>query len=354
MKKVRSLLAVLLTAAMVLSLSACGGKNGGGGSAPNTSIDVSAGTDAESGNNGSSGNSAGGADVIHAFGGGSSGGGYYTISNVLSQYFNDQGFGAFTAQPTTGGSQNGLLMQAGDLDIAVINGADCLAAYTGSSENFSEPYTNMRAIAVLYSGCLQMLVKNDESIQTLTDLTGRKFGIGGPGSGDNAHAKRVFTACGMDVEKDIVPQYIGVNESPDQLKDGQIDGFLNLGSVPYSVVTEHTLSGKGKVIGLTQEQIDALTTGENAVYFPEVIPAGSYEGQAEDIPTVALPTVLCVDAERISDELAYQITQAIYEDTAAICELYAGFDIDAQASLDAIKVPLHPGAEQYYKEIGLL
>ena len=354
MKKIRSLLAALLVTATLSTLTACGGGGGaastGGESSstnskPSTSIDLNQEDAAPSG---------GGEDAIHAFGGGSSGGGYYTISTVLSQYFNEKGFGSFTAQPTTGGGQNGLLMQAGDLDIAVINGADCLGAYTGSSESFSEPYTNMRALVVLYSGCLQMLVKNDDSIQNVTDLAGRKFGIGGPGSGDNAHAKRVFTACGMDVEKDIVPQYIGVNESSDQLKDGQIDGFINTASVPYSVITEHTMSGKGKVIGLTQEQIDALTTGEGAVYFQTVIPAGSYDGQDADIPTVALPTVLCVDAERISEDLAYQITKAMYEDTEALCELYAGFDIDAQASLDAIKVPLHPGAEKYYKEIGLL
>lgn len=342
MKKLKTLLTALMAAAIAFSATACGdspeGQEEGGVS---TSIDPSTVLEENT-------------DVIHAFGGGSSGGGYYTISNVLSQYFTDKGFGNFVAQPTTGGTQNGLLMQSGELDIAVINGADCMAAYTGSSENFSEPYTNMRAIAVLYSGCLQMLVANDDSINTVTDLEGRKFGIGGAGSGDNAHAVRVFEACGMSVEKDIEPQYIGVNESSDQLKDGQIDGFINMATVPYSVVTELTMSGKGKLIGLTEEQVEALTGEEDSVYAPYTIPAGSYDNQTEDIPTVSLPTILCVDAERISEDAAYQITKAIYEDTEALCELYAGFDIDAQASLDSIKIPLHDGAAKYYQEIGLL
>lgn len=155
MKKVKSLFTTLLAVIMLFTLTACGGESSS--STPSTSIDPNA--LLEKAEEASSDDGA-----IHAFGGGSSSGGYYTISNVLSQYFNDHGFGSFTAQPTTGGGQNGLLMQAGDLDIAVINGADCLAAYTGSSENFSEPYSNMRTIAVLYSGSLQMLVANDDSI----------------------------------------------------------------------------------------------------------------------------------------------------------------------------------------------
>lgn len=123
-------------------------------------------------------------------------------------------------------------------------------------------------------GCLQMLVANDDSINRVTDLEGRKFGIGGAGSGDNAHAIRVFEACGMSIDDDIDAQYIGVNESSDQLKDGQIDGFINMASIPYSVVTELTMSGKGKLIGLTEEQVEALTAGEDAVYSPYTIPPG--------------------------------------------------------------------------------
>lgn len=272
---------------------------------------------------------------------------------MLAQYFSDNGLGNYSAQPTTGGVQNGLLMQSGELDVAIINGANCMEAYTASSDNFSEPYTDLRAIAVLYSGCFQMAVANDDSIQAMTDLAGRKIGIGGTGSGDNGHAKRVFSACGFGVEG-IDPQYIGVNEATDQLKDGQIDGFVNVGSVPLSVITEITMSGKGKIIGLTDEEVEKLTTGDDSVYFPYTIPANSYDNQPQEIKTVALPTVLCVDAERISEETAYEMTKLIYENVDTLKGLYAGFDIDPQASLDAIKIPLHPGAEKYYQELGLL
>lgn len=110
MKKLKSLLAALLAVTMALTATACGNTDGQQEGGVSTSIDPSTVLEENS-------------DVIHAFGGGSSGGGYYTISNVLSQYFTDNGFGNFIAQPTTGGSQNGLLMQAGELDLAVINGA---------------------------------------------------------------------------------------------------------------------------------------------------------------------------------------------------------------------------------------
>ena len=166
MKKLKSLLAALLAVTMALTATACGNTDGQQEGGVSTSIDPSTVLEENS-------------DVIHAFGGGSSGGGYYTISNVLSQYFTDNGFGNFIAQPTTGGA----------------------------------------------------------------------------GSGDNAHAIRVFEACGMSIDDDIDAQYIGVNESSDQLKDGQIDGFINMASIPYSVVTELTMSGKGKLIGLTEEQV---------------------------------------------------------------------------------------------------
>ena len=113
------------------------------------------------------------------------------------------------------------------------------------------------------------------------------------------------------------------------------------------------MAGKAKVIGFTQEQADALCAGDSSVYFQTVIPAGSYDNQTEDLITVAIPTVMCVDAERIDDEVAYMITKAIYEDPA-MSELYAGFDIDAQTSVDGVKIPFHDGAIKYYKEIGLM
>ncbi len=347
----KSFTAVVLAIAMILALAGCSGSSG---SAPNANIPITETTDAAPSVTGSS--DAGYSpvdDAIHAFGGGSSGGGYYTISSVLSQFFNDNNLGTFTAQATTGGSQNGLLMQEGSLDIAVINGANCMEAYTGSTKNFSEPYQNLRAVAVLYSGSFQMLVANDDSIKGMNDLKGRKVGIGGPGSGDNGHAERIFTACGFGVPG-VNAQYIGVTESTDQLKDGQISGFVNVASVPYSVATELTMSKKAKLIGLEADVISALTTKDDSVYFATTIPAGSYEGQSEDIQTVALPTVLCVDAERISDELAYNITKIIYENVDELKGLYAGFDIDPKASVEAMKIPVHDGAVKYYKELGLM
>lgn len=161
MKKTGKILALTLASLMALSaLAGCGSK---------TVDDQQQGTPAVD-------------NTIHIIGGGSSGGGYHTISTVLAQYFSDNGLGNYSAQPTTGGVQNGLLMQSGELDVAIINGANCMEAYTASSDNFSEPYTNLRAIAVLYSGCFQMAVANDDSIQAMTDLAGRKIGIGGTGS----------------------------------------------------------------------------------------------------------------------------------------------------------------------------
>ena len=128
MKKTGKILALTLASLMALSaLAGCGSK---------TVDDQQQGTPAVD-------------NTIHIIGGGSSGGGYHTISTVLAQYFSDNGLGNYSAQPTTGGVQNGLLMQSGELDVAIINGANCMEAYTASSDNFSEPYTDLRAIAVI-------------------------------------------------------------------------------------------------------------------------------------------------------------------------------------------------------------
>ena len=88
------------------------------------------------------------------------------------------------------------------------------------------------------------------------------------------------------------------------------------------------------------------------VYFAYTIPANIYKDQTEEIQSVALPTVLCVDANRISDELAYESTKNLYENVEEVNELYAGFDLDPQKTIDALKIPLHDGAKKYYEEIG--
>jgi len=287
-------------------------------------------------------------------GGGSSGGQYYAMSTTFSQFFNDiGGLGAFTAYPTTGTGQNLAFMASGEIEFAIIASCIGVDALNGVNDWEGKQYDGLRAMAFLYPTYMQFFCATDSGIETFGDLKGHKIAVGAAGGGDQFVMRKLL--AGMDLTfDDITPEYVGAADSVEMMRDGHIEVAPGFTNIPFSTMVELTNADRAYLIPLEDDLIKKLTEGDSAEFFPLTIPAGTYKGQDEDIPTVGMGTLFCADAS-VSEEQIYQMTKVIYENMEDLSSRHAAIAEMAAEQVDQIKgVPLHPGAERYYKEIGIL
>ena len=276
-------LSLVLALAMTLSLAACGGSNSATdeGKTPEQSTDSSNTSASET-------NSSIDPSALYAIGGGATGGTFNAMGATFTQFFNDgKVYGQFSATATTGGVQNIMFMQNGTCDFGIIGLSVLVDAVDGTNAFDGKPYEDVKVIAPLYNAYFQQFCTKD--IKTEADLRGKKLVVGGPGSGDEATAKQLYTLMGMSFD-DFDPQYLGSNEGIEAMKDGHADGAIAVTQLPFSSFLELTNAGKAYLMPLSQETIDkACEPGEHSipVWFRATIPANTYKTQPEDIATIA-------------------------------------------------------------------
>ena len=227
-------------------------------------------------------------------------------------------------------------------------------AIDGTNAFDGKPHEDVKVIAPLYNAYFQQFCTKD--IKTEADLRGKKLVVGGPGSGDEATAKQIYTLMGMSFD-DFDPQYLGSNEGIEAMKDGHADGAIAVTQLPFSSFLELTNAEKAYLMPLSQETIDkACEPGEHSipVWFRATIPANTYKTQPEDIATIAQGSYLCCRGD-LSDELVYELTKYIWENVGDLNMLHAAL---ANLTIDDVKdcadLPIHPGALKYYQEQGIL
>jgi TRAP transporter TAXI family solute receptor len=153
---------------------------------------------------------------------------------------------------------------------------------------------------------------------------------------------------------DFKPEFVGAADSVELIRDGHLDAAPGFTNIPWSTMVELTNADKVSLIGIENDLIQKLTTGAEAEFYPLTIPAGTYKGQDKDVKTIGMGTILCIDSS-ISDEQVYALTKAIYDNAKDLSARHASIANIAPDQVSQIKgIPLHPGAEKYYKEVGAL
>jgi TRAP transporter TAXI family solute receptor len=191
-------------------------------------------------------------------------------------------------------------------------------------------------------------------IERVADLRGRTVSIGSPGSGTAILAVRILEAAGLDPERDLRTQALGVAQSADALKDGKVDAFFWNGGLPTAAVVElvNTPGLTARFIS-TEEMLPRLqqTYGES-LYYRALIPKGTYENDAE-IPVVAVANLLVV-SEAMPEELAHDITRLLFEKQDQLAAIHPqARELSLNTALTGSPVPYHPGAIRYYRERGV-
>jgi hypothetical protein len=189
----------------------------------------------------------------------------------------------------------------------------------------------------------------DSGITSLEDLRGKRVSVGAPGSGTEVNAQAILTANGITYD-DITPERLNFNETADALRDGDIDaGFWSVGP-PTSSIMNLAATRSIVLIPLSEEEIANSRAAEPA-FAPYTLTAGMYDGMGEDVPSLGIPNAFVVNAD-MDDELAYQVTKAIFEHVEDLRAIHpAANDTTVEFTMASTPIPLHPGAIRYFEEI---
>ena len=211
----------------------------------------------------------------------------------------------------------------------------------------------LRAIANLYPESVHVVVRKGSNIKTLADLKGKRVSIDEPGSGTIVNARAMLAAAGVS-ERDIKPEYLKQQQSAEKLKDGALDAYFQTTGYPQGTLTELAATNGFELLAIEGEQRDKIMA-QYKFFAKDKIPDGTYK-DVKGVETIAVGAQWTTTSKQ-PDDLVYEITKALWSDKtrAAMDAGHAkGKDIKKETALQGVGIPLHAGAEKFYKEIGLI
>jgi TRAP transporter TAXI family solute receptor len=258
------------------------------------------------------------------------------------------------AQSSNGSVGNVNAIHAGALESGFAQSDVAYWAYTGTGiYEGQEKVDNLRAIANLYPESLHLVARKGAEIASIKDLKGKRVSLDEPGSGTLVDARIVLDAFGLS-EDDLEVDYIKPSPAVAKIRDNQLDAFLIVAGYPTGSVVELSSSVGADLVPIDGPEVESLL--QNYQFFArDLIPAGTYERIGET-PTISVGAQWVVGAE-VDEELVYGITKALWHENARNLLDHGhgkGKAITLETALDGIGIPLHPGAERYYREVGLL
>ncbi|SDG89195.1 TAXI family TRAP transporter solute-binding subunit [Alloyangia pacifica] len=254
-------------------------------------------------------------------------------------------------QSTKASVENLNLLQQGRGEIGFALGDSVKDAYEGNADvGFSKPLDKLRAIAAIYPNYIQIAASADAGVTTATELAGKSVSVGAAKSGTEVNARKILGALGMSYDDLGKVEYLPFAESVELMKNRQLDATLQSSGLGSAALKDLSSTQDVSYVSIPAEVADTL----GAPYAAGVIPAGTYPGQDADIPTLAITNILVTSTD-VSDELAYQMTKLLFENLDQLKAAHAAAGaIDIQNAIKNSPIPMHPGAEKYYKEQGLM
>ena len=286
---------------------------------------------------------------------GGTGGVYYPIggglANILSKYV--PGMQA-TAEVTGGSVDNLKLIATGKPYIAFSMADAGQDAYRGE-DKFKGTKVPLRTLMVLYPNRMHVVTIESTGITKMSDLKGKRVSTGSPGSATEVMAFRVIEAAGLDKDRDMTRERLGVAESVNAIKDRKIDAFFWVGGLPTAAVTDlaNTPGIKIKMIDHASA-VAAMNKKYGQLYVEDVIPKTMYRGMDADNHQATVWNIL-VSNENLSDQTAYNIVKTIFDhkaDLVAVHKESENFLLENQKAA-ASPIPFHPGAIKYFTERGV-
>jgi TRAP transporter TAXI family solute receptor len=211
----------------------------------------------------------------------------------------------------------------------------------------------LRAITNLYPESFHLVARKGSGIKSVTDLRGKRVSLDEPGSGTLVDARLILAAYGLE-EKDLKAEYFRAQQVADNLKNGTIDAFFSVSGWPQSAIAELATTVGIELVPIAGPQIDKLLS-QYSFFGADTIPDDAYKGVA-GVRTISVHA-LWVTSSKLPDELIYNVTAALWNpNTRKLLDSghVKGRDIRLETALTGLGIPLHAGAEKFYKEKGLV
>ncbi|MGB9368819.1 MAG: TAXI family TRAP transporter solute-binding subunit [Xanthobacteraceae bacterium] len=284
---------------------------------------------------------------------GGTGGTYYPVGGMIANAISTPTINV-SAVATNGAVANVNGIVGGSMESG-FSQADVNAwAYTATGIYEGKPkIEELRVIANLYPESVHVVVRKGAGIKSLADLKGKRVSIDEPGSGTLVNARALLAAYGVS-EKDIRPEYLKQVQSAEKFKDGSLDAYFQTTGYPQGTLTELAATNGFELLAIEGDARDKLMA-QFKFFAKDRIPDGTYK-DVKGVDTVAVGAQWTTSSKQ-PDDLVYEITKALWSDktrTAMDAGHAKGKEIRKETALLGVSIPLHPGAEKFYKEAGLV
>ena len=252
---------------------------------------------------------------------------------------------------TEGSMANLRLIQQGYLDVAIVQNDTLYDAINGYDEYKDKAIGDERsfsAVTYLYTEAVQVVVKKDSGIKSITDLKDKRVSVGQEESGVFNNAIDVLSVYGISLD-DITYEHLNFEDSAEALENGNLDAFFITAGPPTAAISHLFEEGDTELLSIPEEDVDRLKT-INPAYVNVTIPAGTYKGQTSDVQTLGVYAVLVV-SKKLGEDTVYEITKDIFENSAKMNDdIATDGEIKPEQVPDSMVIPFHKGAAKYYKE----
>lgn len=286
---------------------------------------------------------------------GGTGGVYYPMGGGIASVLSKHVSGMQATAEVTGGSVDNLKLIASGKPYVGFTMTDAGQDAFRGEDKFKGNKVPLRTLMILYPNRMHMVSVEGRGIAKMADLKGKRVSTGSPGSATEVMAFRLLEAAGIDKDKDVKRERLGVAESVNAVKDGKIDAFFWVGGLPTAGVTDlaNTPGTKLKMVDHA-EAVAAMNKKYGNLYVEDVIPKETYRGMDADNHQATVMNIL-VAHENMDEKTAYNIVKTIFDkrdDLIAVHKEAANFKLENQKAA-ATPIPFHPGALKYFAEKGV-
>jgi len=281
---------------------------------------------------------------------------YYPLAGAISRIvYNAKDLNLRATVESSGASvANAQLIGAGDADFALLQNDIAYYAYNGAVlPAFKDrPIRNMGGLFTIYPELVHVVATQASGVKSVRDLRGKRVVLGPPGSGTEQNALQLLEAHGLR-EADLArAERIDAAAAADQLKDGRVDAAFFTTGLGSAVIVDAFLTGKVVLVPVGAAEVEALRK-KYPFYTLERVPAGTYRGQEREVTTPAVMAMMVARTE-LPEDLVYRVTRVIFENLPQFHAAHAAAKhLRLETALNGMPIPLHPGAERFFREKGV-